>query len=220
MKTLHYDWRWHFDVEPEALWPLVSDTNHFNHDAGVPHIERLGEGANQRQQMRLRRLGVAIDYEEDPFEWVRPSRFSVVRRYRTGPVAELRVLIELSASNGGTAVRYQVWATPRGALGYPAIAFQIGWLSERSFHRVFQGFAEDAKQRPVLAAGGIAMQIKLGEPAELPSDAGARINSIRARLASVRFAAGLIDALIELVRRGDELSLARIKPHVLADAGG
>src|SRR5581483_1273360 len=50
-----YRWEWLLRRTPEELWPLVSDTNRFNRDAGVPAVERLGP-----RRLRLRRYGVPI----------------------------------------------------------------------------------------------------------------------------------------------------------------
>ena len=37
-REFHYLWQWELESAPEALWPLVSDTNRFNHDAGIARV--------------------------------------------------------------------------------------------------------------------------------------------------------------------------------------
>src|SRR5262245_31591129 len=99
----YYHWEWHLQSSPEALWPLITDTNRFNRDTGLPTLEiknqpsgdnRLNTpaGKNARRTLRFHRLGIAVDWEEEPFQWARPYHFSVVRRYFSGPVAEMRVV--------------------------------------------------------------------------------------------------------------------------------
>ena len=39
--------------------------------------------------------GVALDYVQEPFEWIYPRRFGVLRRYSRGPLASLRILADL-----------------------------------------------------------------------------------------------------------------------------
>src|SRR5581483_793832 len=136
----HYCWEWRLRSGPERLWPLVSDTNRFNRDAGVPELE-LGEvrGAGRRL-LRLRKLGIPIEWEEEPFEWIEPYRFSVVRRYSKGPVAEMRVAVELLPEDGGTLLRYEVWARPRNLLGRIAIPVEIGRRSKARFERAFRAY--------------------------------------------------------------------------------
>ena len=53
-------------------------------------------GSNARRRLRLSAFGIPVEWEEQPFEWVRPHRFGVVRRYGKGPMSELRVLVELT----------------------------------------------------------------------------------------------------------------------------
>ena len=97
MSYQEFHYRWEFDLQssPEELWPFVANTNRFNRDTGVPPVEAVGEGytgVNARRRLRLHVLGlIPVEWEEQPFEWIRPFRFGVVRRYRTGPMAEMRV---------------------------------------------------------------------------------------------------------------------------------
>ena len=38
---IHYRWEYHLSSSPELLWPLVSDTDRFNHVTGVPPVEAM-----------------------------------------------------------------------------------------------------------------------------------------------------------------------------------
>jgi len=150
-REFHYRWEWRLPAPPLALWPLVSDTNRFNHDTGVPAVRASpspdAKGVGHARHLRLARLGIPIEWEEQPFEWVRPHRFSVVRRYSRGPVAEMRVRAEMTEVEPGvTQLTYQVWARPRALLGLAAIPLQIGFLSARSFDRVFRRYGERASR--------------------------------------------------------------------------
>ena len=40
-QEFYFDWHWDLESSPEAIWPLASDTNRFNHDTGQPEIEML-----------------------------------------------------------------------------------------------------------------------------------------------------------------------------------
>jgi len=103
-REFHYRWEFNLESTPYQLWPLVADTNRFNRDTGVPAVESViseSKGLkNARRRLRLSTFGIPIEWEEQPFEWVRPRRFGVVRRYSKGPVAELRVRAELSPLEG------------------------------------------------------------------------------------------------------------------------
>src|SRR5215210_4013762 len=133
-REFHYRWEHELESSPEQLWPLVADTNRFNRDTGVPAVEvdRREQQPNARRRLRLFLLGLAVEWVEQPFEWIRPYRFGVVRQYTRGPLAEMRVLVELSRrEEGGTLLVYEVWAQPKNLLGAAAIPVQIGLLSRR-----------------------------------------------------------------------------------------
>src|SRR5436189_3102389 len=98
MHEFHYRWEFDLKSSPEQLWPLVADTNRFNRDTDVPSVEMVNAqaGSNARRRLRLSAFGIPVEWEEQPFEWVRPHRFGVVRRYSKGPMSELRVRVELT----------------------------------------------------------------------------------------------------------------------------
>ncbi len=93
--------RWEFDLKssPDSLWPFVADTNRFNRDTGVPKLE-IQSGhkrlPNARRKVRFSIYGLPVEWEEQPFEWVKPMRFGVERVYSKGPMACLKVLGELT----------------------------------------------------------------------------------------------------------------------------
>jgi len=193
------------------LWPLVSDTNRFNRDAGVPAVEQLGVGDNARRRLRLTRLGIGVEWEEEPFEWVSPRRFSVTRRYTRGPVASMRTTATLEPRDGGTRLVYEVRARPRGPLGLPAVALQVGVFSRRQFAEVFRAYDRAAGTEP---------EVLPAPKPRLAPGAASRIETAREALVSAGASAADADLLCSLVASGDELAVARLRPYALADAWG
>jgi len=56
----HYRWEWQLRSNPDALWPLVTDTNRFNRDIGAPNVERRpGTVTAAYRRLRLTRFGIA-----------------------------------------------------------------------------------------------------------------------------------------------------------------
>ena len=223
-REFHYRWEWQLQSSPEALWPLLADTNRFNRDTGVPAIERRSKGGakltNLRRRLRLQRLGVAVDWEEEPFEWSRPQRFGVVRRYFNGPLAMMRVLVEISPrlesprpggpkSEVGSRVVYQVWATPRNLLGLLAIPIQIGWISARNF-------AATTRRYDQLAASNKAM-IDLPATANFAPGGRERLANCQDKLLKQGAAANLVSRLIQTIEQADDFTLAKIRPYALAE---
>src|SRR5258707_11398013 len=216
-REFHY--RWEFDLEssPEQLWPLVADTNRFNRDTGVPEVEavpakgtRLG---NTRRRLRLFFLGMAVEWEEQPFEWTRPQKFGVVRRYTKDPIAELRVLAELipraTSSEGrkstGTKLVYQLWARSRGLLGSMVIPLQIGIISARNFAKTFREYDE-------LARHGLSVASAAPEVEFVPGGR-ARLLALSEKLAAEGIATELVALLVDQAENSDDFALARIRPY-------
>src|SRR5574341_27166 len=215
-REYHYRWEWQLRSSPEALWPFVADTNRFNRDTGVPAVEQLlGPGerlTNARRPLRLFRLGVPVEWEEEPFEWVYPYRYGVARRYSRGPVAEMRTPAELTPQpGGGTRLVYEVWARPRNLLGYIAIPAQIGVLSYRSFDRAFRRYDR-------LAARPEASPLELAaDRVQFAPGGRERLAALKATLLARGAPPDLLHPLVELIEQADDLALFRLRPYALAE---
>jgi class 3 adenylate cyclase len=215
-REFHYRWEYDLKADPEKLWPFVADTNRFNRDTNVPAVEveptkrRL---RNARRRVRLSLLGMPVEWEEQPFEWVRPSRFGVKRTYSKGPVAEMKALAELTPrAEGGSRFTYDVLVRPKSLLGFIVIPLQIGVLGSRRFRRAFERYDELA----LAETSPVELQQTSLSPA-----AGSRVAAIRERLLADEDAdAAAVEFLIEFVQQADDFAVARIKPYELADNWG
>jgi class 3 adenylate cyclase len=216
-----YRWEWRLRSAPRALWPYVADTNRFNRDTGLPAVERVagpGGGLDRvRRRLRLRRLGVSVEWEEEPFEWIWPRRFGVVRRYARGPLREMRVVVELEPDGEGTRLVYSVEVRPRGALGRLAVPVEVGWGCRRAFEAAIRRYDALAAAPPAGPPG----------PAAPPPGAVVLSGGARARLAGGQAAlvrggadAALVARLGQTIAGGDDLTLARLRPYALADRWG
>jgi adenylate cyclase len=213
MREIHYEWEYKLKASPEKLWPFVADTNRFNRDTGVPAVAPT-EGKrkrlrNARQRLRLSLYGMSLEWEEQPFEWVRPSRFGVVRKYTRGPMAELRALADLTPRpEGGTTLKYKVSIKPKSFLGALAIRLQVKFVSASRFARAFKKYDDIAA-------------IETLEPApsqvELSVNALARIQATREKLLADGADKVIVDRLIFHTLSADTTSLAHIRPYQLAD---
>ena len=211
-REFHYRWEFAMKASADALWPYVSNTNRFNIDTGVPAVRLQNE--NGRRRLSLSKFGMEIEWEEQPFEWVRPFRFGVLRKYSKGPVAQMRVRVEMTPRDGGgTNLVYEVWAQPGNALGLLAIPFQVGVLSRRSFAKVLRRYDELASERSGLAP-------YREERAELSAGGRARVESLSEKLIEQGAPREIVSRLASLIEEADDLSLARIRSHALADYWG
>src|SRR5437870_2732906 len=221
MRAFHYRWEFDLRSSPEQLWPLVADTNRFNRDTGVPSLESVGNvGVNGRRRLALSTLGIPIEWEEQPFEWIRPFRFGVIRRYSKGPIAELRVIAELrprenSSTNGsdtddslGTKLIYDVSATPRNILGFVAIPIQIGIVTARNFGRAFRRYDELAQHQETAAT--------LATEVEFVPGGRSRLVTLGEKLVAEALDEELVALLVDYLENADDFAVSRIRPYGLA----
>src|SRR5918911_186511 len=211
----HYKWEWRLRSPPERLWPFVADTNRFNRDTSLPAVHLTDDAVqeNARQNLRFTRLGVQVEWEEEPFEWVRPFRFGVHRQYHAGPVASTRVLVELKPlPSGGTRLVYHTWIRPKNLLGVIAVPVLMRLFYRRAFGSAFRKYDE-------LAA---TAHTPFEEQASVRFTPGgrARLDAIRRELVKRTGEPDLVARLVETVEKGDDFVLARLRPYALADAWG
>ena len=214
--------RWEFDLKssPESLWPFVADTNRFNRDTGVPEIE-IKDGKkrlrNARRKVRLSIYGLPVEWEEQPFEWIRPARFGVERTYSKGPMARLRVLAQLTEKPaGGTHLIYEIWAMPRNVLGTVVIPLQVRMIIGPRLRKAIHKYDEMASANT---------------PAEPSSDSASQSTFDLQRLAALKQKLiadvestespeqkrAIAERLVDFLERGDDFAVARIRAYKLAD---
>jgi hypothetical protein len=209
----HYKWEWRLRSPPERLWPFVADTNRFNRDTSLPAV-RLADDAvqeNARQNLRFSKLGLQVEWEEEPFEWVRPYRFGVRRRYRAGPVSSTRVQVELEPlPRGGTRLVYQTWIRPKNLLGVTTVPALMRFSYRHAFDTAFRRYDELAMTAdPALEQSAGVRFISGGR---------ARLDAQRQELVERTGEPELVARLVETVERGDDFVMARLRPYELADA--
>ena len=222
MSLREYHKRWEFDLKssPERLWPYIADTNRFNRDTGVPQID-VGPAdkqlRNARRKLRLGFYGLPVEWEEQPFEWVKPVRFGVERVYSKGPLARLRMRAELTPnSDGGTHLIYEVWSTPRNIPGAVAIPMQLNFVVARRFREYIQKYDDVAFQ-------GVAVETAAPNTSQSSFDLQ-RLATLKQKLIAdlettespeQKLAVG--ERLLQFLEHGDDFEVARIRPYKLAD---
>ncbi len=212
-KAYRYRWAWSLASSPAALWPLVSDTNRFNFETGAPAVEPLSVEADGRRRLRFAAFGRSIEFDEEPFEWVRPERFGVRRRYHGGPIAELEATLELQPEGGGSHLVYDVRVEPRTLAGHAVIPVAIGRVARARMDEAFRRYDLElstehgprpfSRSSPRLAPGGRE-----------------RLSTFREELVASGREPALVDRLAAMLETATDLSLSRVRPYALADAWG
>ncbi len=211
-KEFNYTWIWDLKSAPEDLWPLVSDTNRFNRDTGLPPMTLL-ETSKGVKRIKFNIPFVNVEWEEEPFEWNYPHHFGILRRYKTSLFKEMRVDCNLERTeNSGTRLIYKVRAQARNLLGDIAIPLGIGIMSAKRF-----GAAMKKYDRIVLNGNQI-----------LGTQSGAQLSSFNrkylqnkiAQLKEQNIDGVILDFLAEFLGRADGISAQQMRPYALADGWG
>ncbi len=106
---------------PEALWPILADTDRFNRAVGLSRIAvQPLEGAGAARYLGATTLGgFRVEYEERPAEFVENERFKFLRVLRRGPVRSIETQFELRPLGAGTEVTLSLRILPRSVLFAP-----------------------------------------------------------------------------------------------------
>ena len=220
MSLREYHKRWEFDLKsnPERLWPFIADTNRFNRDTGVPQIEiesadNSSRRRNARRKVRLSIYGLPVEWEEQPFEWVKPVRFGVERVYSKGPLLRLRMRAELQPTpEGGTHLIYELWSTPRNIPGAVAIPMQLNFIVARRFRDSILKYDQ-------LAVQGAALETAEPDTSQSSFDLP-RLTALKQKLISdleSPESIAIAERLADFLERGDDFAVARIRAYKLAD---
>ena len=213
----HFRWTWELASPPEALWPLVSNTDRFNRDCGYPPVTVVAPPAGTTQRItnarRLRAtvMGIVVEWDELAFEWLAPTRYAVERTYHSGPVARMIMSCELTPRvRGGTTLVYDMRLTPSSLFGRLALPFSIGRNARATTERVFRRYDEFAQR-------GLRTSQLAAKPRLAPGGADRLTAIARALAAEAGQPAPLVEQLRNFIATADDLAAARIRPYVLAD---
>lgn len=221
-KEYYYCWEWDLQSSPAEIWPLAANTNRFDYDTGLPAYEedKTAESDldNGRHRLQFRIYGVALEWDEEPYEWVAPYRYGVIRNYKPSliqPIAQLRVLAHfLPKPDGGTRIKYEVWGVPPpGLLGHLAIPVQVGILSRWNFGRIFKRYDE-------MVQAGVRDIDQPGKGVKFAPGGRERLAVSRQNLLAQGVEPALVDRLVTTLESADNMSLDRIRPYRLADHWG
>ncbi len=137
----------------------------------------------------------------------------MVRRYINGPLESLRMQTVLESKENGTLLHYNVWIVPRNLIGWLAAPLQIGISARHSFERAFRHYDKLATE-----GSSVLREERPRRPGKaLAFGARRRLREIEQRLIKkTGFDSSILNPVLHLVQTGDDLSLNRMRPYVLA----
>ncbi len=207
----YYRWQWHLQAAPDALWEFIADTNRLNADMGLPTLELRDPSMPGVRRVQANLLGMPIEWEEEPFDWVRPFRYAVLRNIKNGPLEHMRFVVELfPRDGGGTTLVHQTWMRPRNTLGVIAVPLPMNTVARKRLDRVYRMYDDLAhQQRTHLDLPPLQIHFAPGGQQ--------RLDELHKALQERRLDAGLVQRLVQLVRTADDMTIFQLRPYVIAD---
>lgn len=205
-------WTWELPASPAALWPYLSDTARFNEAAGTPRYavtEEMQADGSVKRRASASYKGVAVEWDDPPYEWVVEREFRQLRIFRRGPLKSLSPMLKLEARpDGGSRVTYRISGTPRGVVGH--VLFATGLLD-----KIGKGLEAMVRQAGSFAIGQAEMPFDYTPPDPTPEQR-VRLDSLTRQVAAGAYHHGLADRLARHIATAQEVDLIRIRPRKLA----
>lgn len=133
--------QWELESSPQALWPLVSNTERLNRASGLQSVQYRTEKDPNKGLRRFGsfRLGmVSIEWEEHPFEWIEGRKMGILREFQTGPFVWFLSQVELSTTpSGKTLLTHTVEIEPRHVFGRMIAQVEAGWKGGKALDRIY-----------------------------------------------------------------------------------
>jgi class 3 adenylate cyclase len=114
------------------LWPLLSATDSLNREWGLPAVEYSATpaargGADVHAKAKM--MGMNLNWEEKPYEWVEPALWRVERVYSSGPMKRGIYELQLEEIPAGTRVTFACEYVPPSMATHMLLKFAIDrWL--------------------------------------------------------------------------------------------
>lgn len=215
-KTQTYRQVFDLHADLRQLWQLVADTNRLNADMGSAPVDHIPDDTldNARLRFRYSAGGVPSEYIQDPYEWVQPYQYGVVRRHKRGPYSSTNIQLHFEPSaDGSTRLISEAQVTPRHRLGALFGRLAYGIIGARRMRKTIAHYETlaQAKQRPIES---------LAYKPLLAQETVQNLEAMRLTLWSTGADHDAVDRLVTLIERGDDISVARIRPYALADRWG
>jgi len=197
--------------EPAALWPLVTDTDRLNRAIGLGRtaLTPNDDGTAARYLVSTVSGGFPLEYEERPYEWSEPRRFSVRRVVRRGLARVMENTFELEPRpGGGTNLCIRISLEPKLGIIAPLARLQMSRFAARiaaemrEIDRSLQtGEAHGYQLRPRHVAGSELERLGAEYLESLPAE---------------ERAAG--ERILSLLGTAPDPDVDRMRPFALADA--
>ncbi len=205
------EWIWIFKHPPEKLWPFLSDTARFNEAAGLPKheiIETPQPDGSVLYEGRGKQGRMALEWREEPVNWVTNQWFEHRRHFTRGPLKMLCAHLRLEPDGDGSKCTYTLSAEASGLLGELVLRTVF-------FKSVGKQFGAMVRKVEQFVSGERDAPFDVPPPA-LDDDAKQRLERAVELIEKSQHGHGLASPLATLATTGQEVDVVKIRPLALA----
>lgn len=201
-------------LSAEDAYAAFADTDRFSRlrGDGVLTLDdvKLDSGEVVRQVID----GSGSEYIEEPFEWQKGRRFSVVRRHSKGVLKGYTWAIDFHPVDTGCELHFAADFFPRFGWARPILWLIARLVVTREVRRIV------AHVRTAIATKNSG-DFKLPAPVEESRLANeGRLQRARDQLVALNMPASVVDSILHLIREETDLDLMHIKPMAVAQQRG
>jgi class 3 adenylate cyclase len=210
-KAISRSWIWHVARAPAEMWPLLADTARINEASKLPRqtIEETPQADGSVLYIARAKQGpIALEWREEPVNWVSNQWFEHCRYFTKGPLSLLCAVLTLSPEGTGCRIEYKVEAAAATLLGRVLLATGFFPAVERSYAKMVKEAAE--------FAGGDRATPYEYEPPKTTPEIEARAERLVGAIEATPNGHGLARGIADLVLKGQEVDLWHIRPLALA----
>jgi serine/threonine protein kinase/class 3 adenylate cyclase len=215
--TRTFVFEWQLDSAISDLWPYLSNTEKINRALGLAPVKYLQRGVVKGVSERFaatKAFGMALEWKEEPFEWIEGKKHSVVRTFEKGLLRWYCAETALSQlPSGKTLLRNTITIDCRGWVGYFATPLQVGVqyrrAAERMVRRLDALLSKTAALDPSVDALEPAVKLATGAEATLTE----AVRALQAR----QIAPEVAEGVVHFLRVASDSDVSRIRPLALAN---
>jgi hypothetical protein len=184
-------------------WEILTDTSRINEVVfGLPPVDVKGINT-EKFDAQVKLAGVTVDFEEFPWAYEAPRRYSSLRVFSSGPVEKLTATCELTPAGDHTDVDYRVAIVSKSG--------PVGWAAEKIVVARIEEGVKKLKQILEHQSATIQSHYRYRDEA-----------GVRAKLAPFReqLEATLVDKLFDAIATWPDENVSRLRPYALAEQWG
>ncbi|HMV44791.1 MAG TPA: DUF5939 domain-containing protein [Leptospiraceae bacterium] len=209
-KPNRMDWFWNFEleIEPNSLWPFISDTSRLNQAMGLSKM--TFEEKEGILYGKAKNAGIDLEWIEVPWNWVSGKYLVSIREYSKGFAYTVKAIFHLEKINDKTTKLYVY-------LGWIPRGFFYKLLLSASKKIIFNKYKTALNEIVKLSKNKKALSLLTSSETYYKIENKTLFERVKKQLLEKNLNIDIIKKLLEFIETGDDQDLYRIRVLELAN---